>query len=115
MPGEDAAPPELEGGHLLTRARELADAAGVPLRDRYGYDAPDRVVRAALAIIAAEPDDDRAAAELGVANFTDGLGLAMGYDQLTDEDYERQIVTALRPLTGPRVAAGRPTAEGSST
>src|SRR3954453_10891794 len=58
-----------EDRHRVVLTRELADAAGVPLPDRYGYAASDAVVHAVVAICVAQPDDGKAVDEIGMANF----------------------------------------------
>ena len=91
-----------EDDHRVALAREMTAAAGVPLRDRYGFAASDEDVLRVVEIVFAQPDDKMAADDIGYANFADGLELAMGYDMPTDEEYERQIVAALRPLAEQR-------------
>jgi len=78
--------------------RELADAAGVPLPDRYGYAASDAVVvHAVVGICVAQPDDGKAVDEIGMANFVGDINLAMRYDTPTDEKYEQRIVAGPPP------------------
>lgn len=96
-----------EDGHRIALARELTAAAGVPLRDRYGFAVDDETVLAVVNIVFAEPDNAKAAERIGLANFIgdndgDPLELAMGYDTPTDEEYELAIVEALRPLVEQR-------------
>ena len=92
----------LEDRHRVALARELTFAAGVPLRDRYGFAAHDAHVLAVLAMVFAQPDDARAADEIGGANMLGDIELADGHDTPIDEEYERRIVAALRPLTEDR-------------
>jgi hypothetical protein len=97
---------EYENTHRIALARELTAAAGVPLRDRYGFAVADQTVLAVLGYVFAEPDDAKAAEDIGLANYVredgDELELAMGYDTPTDEEYELAIVKALRPLVEQR-------------
>lgn len=89
---------DLERRNRVALARELTYAAGVPLRDRYGYAASDETVLRVLNIICACPDDDAATQAIGLANARGVIELAMGWDVPTDEAYERQVVQTLRPL-----------------
>lgn len=73
----------LEDRHAVATARELTYAAGVPLRDRYGF---------------AAPDDDVLANAIGAANMVGTVELADGYDTPIDEAYERRVVAAVRPV-----------------
>jgi hypothetical protein len=95
-----------EDGHRIALARELTAAAGVPLRDRYGFAADDDTVLAVVNYVFAQPDDKKAADDIGLANYVredgDPLELAMGYDTPTDEEYELAIVKALRPMVEQR-------------
>lgn len=98
----------LEERHRIAVARELAYAAGVPLRDRYGFAARDEHIRVVLDIVFAHPDDEKAVDEIGARNMLGDIELADGYGTPTDEAYERRIVAALRPLVEDRRrAAGR--------
>ena len=98
----------LEMRHRIAVARELTAAAGVPLRDRYGFAARDEHVGVVLDIVFAHPNDETAVAEIGARNMLGDIELADGYDTPTDEEYERRIVAALRPLVEDRrQAAGR--------
>lgn len=92
----------LEDRHCAALARELTYAAGVPLRDRYGFAASDEHVLAVLAAVFANPDDQTAVNAIGCANALGDIELAMGADTRTDEDYDRRIVAALRPLVEQR-------------
>jgi hypothetical protein len=99
---------DLEQHHRIALARELTAVAGVPLRDRYGFASPDEQVAAVLAIVALQPDDAKAADRIGLDNGSGVLELADGYDTPIDEEYERRIVRALRPLIeNRRTAAAR--------
>jgi hypothetical protein len=89
----------LEDAHRVALAREMTAAAGVPLRDRYGFAARDEHVLFILNAVFAQPDDHKAADDIGVAGALGDIEIAMGYDEHTDEAYERAIVAALRPLT----------------
>ncbi len=95
-----------EDQHRIALARELTYAAECPLRDRYGFAVGDDVVLAIVNIVFAEPDDAKAADQIGMASLLTELGdcghIAMGYDTPTDEAYERAIVAALRPLVEQR-------------
>lgn len=93
---------ELETRHRVALARELTAIAGVPLRDRYGFAARDEHVRVVLDVLFAYPDDERAVSEIGAKNCLGEIQLAQGYDEMTDEEYERRIVSALRPLVEDR-------------
>ena len=88
----------LENRHRLALAYELTAAADVPLRDRYGFAAREEDVLSVLAILTRLPDDAEAANAIGLANALGEIQLADGYDTPIDEDYERAIVAALRPL-----------------
>ena len=89
---------DYDDDHRIAVARELTYAAGVPLRDRYGFAASDDDVLHVVGAVAAHPDDQAAADAIGLANATRDIELADGYDTPIDEDYERRIVAALRPL-----------------
>lgn len=103
-----AAVSDYEDQHRIALAREMTALAGVPLRDRYGFAASDEDVLTVINVVFAQPDDAKAADDIGYKNFAEGLELAMGYDTPTDEEYERRIVAALRPLVEQRrTAAGR--------
>lgn len=91
-----------EDGHRIALARELTAAAGFPLRDRYGYAASDKSVLFAVNAVFAQPDDAKAADDVGCGNFIGECELASGYDMPTDEEYERGIVAALRPMVEQR-------------
>lgn len=91
-----------EDHHRIALARELTYAAGVPLRDRYGFAASDETVLAVVAAVAAHPGDEEAVTAIGGVNAVGEIELSMGYDTPTDEDYERRIVAALRPLVEQR-------------
>lgn len=93
---------ELEDRHRVALARELTYAAGVPLRDRYGFAAPDEDVLVVVAAVFANPDNHAAANAIGAANMRGDVELAMGSDSPIDEEYERRIVEALRPLADDR-------------
>lgn len=84
--------------HWIALARERTAVAGVPLRDRYGYAASDETVNLLLDLIAQNPDDEEAVTWIGAANLTGDLQIAMAYDTPTDEEYELQIVQALRSV-----------------
>jgi hypothetical protein len=100
--GPTPPPITLEDQHRLALARELTYAAGVPLRDRYGFAASDEDVQRVVAAVFAHPDDQVAADEIGAANMIGDIELADGYDTPIDEDCERRIVAALRPLAEQR-------------
>ena len=91
-----------EDRHRVAVARELTYAAGVPLRDRYGFAARDEHVLRVVGIVAAHPDDGVAVNEIGAANMLGDIELADGYDTPTGEEYEGRIVAALRPLVEQR-------------
>jgi hypothetical protein len=95
--------PELsyEDHHRVAVARELAYAAGCPLRDRYGFAAADADVLFVVDAVFREPNDARARFLIGSANG-DQIELAMACDTITDETYELAIVRALRPLAEQR-------------
>lgn len=93
---------ELEIRHRVAVARELTAAAGVPLRDRYGFAARDEHIRVVLDVLFAHPDDERAMSEIGAKNCLGEIQLAEGHDEPTSEEYERRIVSALRPLVEDR-------------
>jgi hypothetical protein len=95
-----------EAHHRDALARELTYAADVPLRDRYGFAASGFTVARVVEIVASEPDDAKASEGIGLANALGDIQLADGYDTPIDEDYERAIVAALRPLVEQRRAAG---------
>lgn len=92
----------LEDVHRIALARELTATAGVPLRDRYGYAASDETVLYIVNAVFAQPDDKKAADDIGCAGALGDIEIAMGYDEHTDEAYERAIVAALRPLVDNR-------------
>jgi len=91
-----------EDGHRVAVARELTAAAGVPLRDRYGFAASDQDVLNVVRIVFREPDDPKAGELIGLGNALGEHEIAMGYDEPTDEEYELAIVRALRPLAEQR-------------
>lgn len=88
----------------IDEARAACEAAGFPLRDRYGMPAPDAwvafVIRAVTDAEALDVSPDRrlemAATEIGLGFVLGFHGLAGGIDTPTDEEYEMGIVTALR-------------------
>jgi hypothetical protein len=91
-----------EDNHRVALARELTYAAGVPLRDRYGFAASHEDVLSVVNIVFREPDDKEAADAIGLGNALNEHEIAMGYDEPTDEEYETKIVRALRPLVEER-------------
>jgi hypothetical protein len=93
---------DLETAHQIACARELTYAAGVPLRDRYGYAASDEHIIVVLQALHDHADDKEAGDAIGLANALGEIQLADGYDTPIDERYERRIVAALRPLTDSR-------------
>ena len=95
-----------ETTHRIACARELTYAAGVPLRDRYGFAASEESVRLVVELCFSEDPDSVVADAIGFANFVGDVELADG-DVATDEDYDRRIVSALRPLVEQRRAAER--------
>jgi hypothetical protein len=96
---------DYENDHRIALARELTYAAGVPLRDRYGFAASDEAVLFAVNACFTHAGDEEAADAIGLAVFAGDVALASGYDMATDEVYERAIVAALRPLVTDRRAA----------
>jgi hypothetical protein len=97
-----------EDNHRIALARELTYAAGVPLRDRYGFAASADTVLYVVNAVFGHPSDEAATDVIGLGNAIGKCELAMGSDQPTDEDYERRIVEALRPLAERRRdAAGK--------
>jgi len=98
----------LEDRHRIALARELTAAAGVPLRDRYGFAARDEDVLRVVSEVAAHPDDEVCVNQIGALNALGEIEIAEGYDTPTSEESERRIVSALRPMIeARRVAAGR--------
>lgn len=98
----------MEQRHRVALARELTAAAGCPLRDRYGFAAYDSDIVTVLEAVFAHPDDEAAVSAIFAANWSGEIELAMHPDTPTDEEYERRIVAALRPLVEDRRnAAGR--------
>ena len=93
---------EHEDRHRIALARALTAAAGVPLRDRYGFAASVETVAAVVAIVFREPDDAKAADLIGLGNAVGDLELAEGYDMPIDEERERAVVRALRPMAEQR-------------
>ena len=97
-----------EDNHRIAVARELAYAAGVPLRDRYGFAASADTVLYVVNAVFGHPSDEAATQVIFAGSVAGDCELAMGYDEPTDEDYERRIVEALRPLAERRWdAAGK--------
>lgn len=92
----------LEDAHRIALARELTAAAGVPLRDRYGFAASDETALYIVNAVFAQPDDKRAADDIGCAGAVGDIEIAMGYDEPTDEAYERAVVAAIRPMVEQR-------------
>lgn len=92
---------ELEDHHRIALARELTYAAGCPPRDRWGWASSDADVLAIVRFVAAHPGAEAVAAAIGTAN---ALGdIEIGQDrEPADDQYERRIVTALRPLIADR-------------
>ena len=88
----------LERHHCIAVARELTYAAGVPLRDRYGYAASDDTVLYLVESCFSNPDDEVCAVDFGAANAVGNVEYADGYDTLPDEDFDLRVVRALRPL-----------------
>lgn len=78
----------LEDSHRIALARELTAAAGVPLRDRYGFAASDETVLYVVNAVFAQPDDKRAANDIGCAG-------AVG-------DYEPIPLSEVPPLASDR-------------
>jgi hypothetical protein len=89
---------DYERDDLRARARELAYAAEVPLRDRYGLAASDAQVDLVVAGVLAHPGDPRSAAEYFGGALLMSEPLAMSPDIPTDEAYELRIAEALQPL-----------------
>ena len=87
----------LEDRHRIAVARELTYAAGVPLRDSYGFAASDETVLGIVAAVATHPDDQAAVDEIGAANAVGEIEVYAGGSP-TDEEYELRVVAALRPL-----------------
>lgn len=77
-------------------ARQVTDAAGFPLRDRWGYPAPDSDVQFVMDVVATNPTDDGAINAILDGFIAGSHALAGGYDEPTDEEYERGIIRALR-------------------
>jgi hypothetical protein len=92
----------LEAHHRRALARELTAAAGAPLRDRYGFAASDATVDELLTIVFTYPNVNAALCALYENSLAGRIKLAMDHDTPTDEDYERRIVEALRPLVADR-------------
>lgn len=88
----------LDDRHAIATARELTYAAGIPLRDRYGFAVPDEDVLHVVRLVAAHTDDEAAANAIGAANMLGEIELASGSDTPIDEAYERRIVVAVRPV-----------------
>lgn len=88
----------LKDRHRVALARELAFAAGVPLRDGYGFAASDDTVLAVVNAVFATSADECVVAAIGVGNVSGNIELAMPSGTSTDPDYARRIVAALRPL-----------------
>jgi hypothetical protein len=101
-----------EAHHIDALAREAAARNGVPLRDRYGFAAAPKDVAEALRIVRAEPDDDKAAQQIGMANALGDVQFCAGYDTPLDEDDERDLVAALRPIVEQRRDANVRSMEG---
>lgn len=83
----------------LNRARELAEAAGFPMRTQWGFPATDEQTSIVVRAVLANPGNPAAAVDAmfsGLARH--GSCLAMSTDTPTDEAYELGIVEALRPL-----------------
>lgn len=95
---------DLETHHRIAVARELCAAAGVPLRDRYGFAASDESVASAVAVVFAEPDDARAVSAMFVAASDGRQEIAEG-GMFPSEEFDARIVAALRPLVEDRRAA----------
>ena len=104
--------PSYEQHHRRALARELTAAAGFPLRDRYGFAASDESVDVVLAAVFGQPDDAKAAEQIGLASAIGDAELASEYDMPTTEEYEAGIVAALRPLVEQRTAAAVRSMEG---
>lgn len=92
----------LERRHCIAVARELTYAAGVPLRDRYGYAASEDTVLYLVESCFSNPDDEVAAMDIGAANAVGNVEYAAGYDTLPDEGFDLRVVQALRPLVEDR-------------
>lgn len=91
-----------EDQHRAALARELTFAAGVPLRDRYGFAASDETVLFVLNAVFTHPAGRSAVNAIGAANAVGDIELAEGSDTPTSEEYEARIVAALRPLAEQR-------------
>lgn len=98
---------DLEDRHRIAVARELAAAAGVPLRDRYGYAARDEDVQFVLDALFRHPVDADVSAAIFAAQGNE-IELAEGSDTPLSEETELRLIAALRPLCEDRrSAAGR--------
>lgn len=91
----------LEDRHRVALARELTAAAGVPLRDRYGFAARDEDVLHVVKLVAANPGDGAAVMAIGTGNVLGEIEIAEDCEP-TSEEYELRIVAALRPLVEQR-------------
>lgn len=89
----------LDENHAVATARELTHAAGVPLRDRYGYAASHDDVLQVVRLVTQHAGDEAAANAIGAANMLGDVELASGTDTPIDEAYERRIVAAVRPVS----------------
>ena len=88
----------LDRNHRIVRARELAYAAGIPLRDRWGYAASDEDVLTTVRLVQDHSDDAEAANAIGIANALGDIQLCDGRDTPLEEEQELRLVQALRAL-----------------
>lgn len=92
---------DLETRHRVALAREMCAAAGVPLRDRWGFASSDQAVARVVEVVFMYPQD-RAAVEALFSDALDGGGAVAEAYEFPSEEFHFEIVRALRPLVEDR-------------
>lgn len=88
-------------------ALDVTDAAGFPMRDRYGFIREDDVLFVLRAMTLWPDDDEKVGEAIGLANLSNLIQIAEN-DAPCSEEYEQGIIAALRPLVARKRSTGNP-------